>query len=184
MAETAFAQGEPIWDEFDAEYDTTEYHSDWSYYSDGGFFSDEEQAGGDGKRELDPGGIASKEELVGAAREIKKGSEGSGGIGEKTVTGRVVGRPARKKRRLMVDDSGKVACEIVSAPAKVTATVIVPPATTPVKKKFAGENKINGVDKSIDLGKDPAETSPSTDATTSRASMKRKPSTDETAGSP
>jgi len=35
MAVTAFAQGDPICDEYDVDYDTTEYHSGWEYYSDG-----------------------------------------------------------------------------------------------------------------------------------------------------
>lgn len=175
MAETAFAQGEPIWDEFDAEYDATEYHSDWSYYSDGGFFSDEEQAGEDGKKSK-VGSIGAG--LTGATRGVK---EGSGGTGQKMTDVKVAGRPARKRRRLMVvDDNGK------ETPGKVTATVIVPPITTPAKQKSVGdaEEKINGVDQGIYLNKDPSTTNSVADVTTMRAAMKRKPSTDEAAVSP
>lgn len=184
MAETAFAQGEPIWDEFDAEYDTVDYHSDWSYYSDGGFFSDEEHTGeGDinkkstAGREL-PGGVAGARGAT--------GGDVSGGIGEKTTATKVAGRPARKRRRLMVvDESEKVIFENHPTSGKVTSTVIVSSATTPGKKEptESGE-KINEVDKKIDLDKDSAKTSLGVGVAAIRASVKRKPLTDEVPVSP
>lgn len=178
MAETAFAQGEPIWDEFDAEYDTAEYHSDWSYYSDGGFFSDEEQTG--------EGGGKKKKSTVG--QEVKgRVTEGvGGGTGEKMTAAKVAGRPARKRRRLMVaDESEKGTLESAPTPGKVTSTVIVPPATTPVKKKHTElGGKVNEVDKKIGPDKDSAKTSLGAGVAAIRASMKRKPSTDEVPVSP
>lgn len=183
MAETAFAQGEPIWDEFDAEYDTADYHSDWSYYSDGGFFSDEEHTGQEDMKKKStagqevPGGVAGAR---GAREDV------SGGIGEKTTAAKVAGRPARKRRRLMVvDESEKVAFESAPTSGKVTSTVIVPPATTPTKKKPTelGDN-INEVDKKIDLDKDSAKTSLGAGVSAIRASVKRKPLTDEVPVSP
>lgn len=178
MAETAFAQGEPIWDEFDAEYDMADYHSDWSYYSDGGFFSDEEPEE-EGKKKSTAGRMMGTGGVVGGS--------GSGGTGEKTTAAKVSGRPARKRRRLMVvDESEKGALESTSTPGKVTSTVIVPSVTTPVKKKPTKlEGKANEVDKKIGPNKDsPVKTSSGTDVATIRASMKRKPSTDEVPVSP
>lgn len=181
MAETAFAQGEPIWNEFDAEYDTAEYHSDWSYYSDGGFFSDEEHTGEEEMK---------KKKKSTAGQEVPGGVMGvtdvGGGAGEKTTAGKVAGRPARKRRRLMVvDESEKGVLESALTPGKVTSTVIVPSVTTPTKKKPTelGE-KLNEVDKKIDPDKDSAKTSSETGIAAIRASMKRKPSTDEAPVSP
>lgn len=179
MAETAFAQGEPIWDEFDAEYDTAEYHSDWSYYSDGGFFSDEEQTREEGgkKKKSTVGQVVAG---VGVTECV------SGGTGEKTTAAKVAGRPARKRRRLMVvDESEKETLESGPTPGKVTSTVIVPPVTTPVKKKPTElGGKVNEVDKKIGPDKDSAKTSLGAGVAAIRASMKRKPSTDEVPVSP
>lgn len=181
MAETAFAQGEPIWDEFDAEYDTAEYHSDWSYYSDGGFFSDEEHTG---KEDMKKKSTAGQEVPGGVARGAT-GRDISGGIGEKMTAAKVAGRPARKRRRLMVvDESEKVVFESAPTSGKVTSTVIVPSVTTPVKKPAELEEKFNEVGKKIDLDKDSAKTSLGTGVAAIRASVKRKPLTDEVPVSP
>ncbi|CUS08369.1 unnamed protein product [Tuber aestivum] len=77
MAETAFAQGDPIWDEFDVDYDTTEYHSDWEeYYSDGEFYEEEvvvpSMAGGGGKA----GGVGGKKNEVAGAGVVERGRGG------------------------------------------------------------------------------------------------------------
>lgn len=182
MAETAFAQGEPIWDEFDAEYDTAEYHSDWSYYSDGGFFSDEEQTGEEGGKKKSTAGQG----VMGGVVGIEEVTEGiGGGTGKKTTAAKVAGRPARKRRRLMVvDESEKGALESAPALGKFTSTVIVPPVTTPVKKKSTELGKVNEVDKKICLDKGYAKTNSGPDVAATRASMKRKPSTDEVPLSP
>lgn len=180
MAETAFAQGEPIWNEFDAEYDTAEYHSDWSYYSDGGFFSDEEHTGEEEmKKKKSTAGQGVSGEVMGV-------TDVGGGAGEKTTAAKIAGRPARKRRRLMiVDESEKGVLESAPTPGKATSTVIVPSVTTPTKKKPAelGE-KLNEVDKKIDPDKDSAKTSSEAGIAAIRASMKRKPSTDEAPVSP
>lgn len=180
MAETAFAQGEPIWNEFDAEYDTAEYHSDWSYYSDGGFFSDEEHTG---EEEMKKKKSTAGQEVLG---EVVGVTGVGGGAGEKMTAAKVAGRPARKRRRLMiVDESEKGVPESTSTLGKVTSTVIVPSVTTPTKRKPVelGE-KLNEVDKKIDPDKDSAKTSSGAGVAAIRASMKRKPSTDEAPVSP
>lgn len=181
MAETAFAQGEPIWDEFDAEYDTAEYHSDWSYYSDGGFFSDEEQTGEEGGKKKK----STVGQVVGGVTGAAGVTESVGrGTGEKTTAAKVAGRPARKRRRLITDESEKGALESGPTPGKVTSTVIVPPVTTTVKKKPTELGKVNEVDKMIDPDKDSAKISLGAGVAAIRASMKRKPSTDEVPVSP
>lgn len=176
MAETAFAQGDPVWDEFDAEYDTTEYHSDWSYYSDGGFFSDEEQPPG-------PGGKKKEQDnaVAGAGVNGQVSVNGGTGTGAKVNSG----RPLRKRRKLMVaDESGKRVPESAPMPAhpasaKVTATVIVPPPPTPPKKLPGYARETNGVSKNSPP-KEEDKALAGVDGI--RVAMKRKPSTDETEG--
>ncbi|RPB10473.1 hypothetical protein P167DRAFT_607264 [Morchella conica CCBAS932] len=177
MAETAFAQGDPIWDEFEAEYDTTEYHSDWSYYSDGGFFSDEEKAPvpADNAGKPPTNGGVNTATLDGAGRTESNGKTNS------------TGRPLRKRRKLMVvDESGERLPESAPIPqdqqeqAKVTATVIVPlPPTSPRRLNGSESKKSNGV-----LKEDGKTISSSISVDGLRAAMKRKPSTDEAVISP
>jgi len=143
MAETAFAQGDPIWDEFDVDYDTTEYHSDWEeYYSDGEFYEEEvvvpNMAGG-GKA----GGVDGKKSEVARTGVEERGRVGGGrrmpprkrrkieekGVG---IIGVSVGATVTGIRKDEVEDAGREkegatrVGPIATAGGKKNTTVIVP----------------------------------------------------------
>ncbi|KAH8147670.1 uncharacterized protein LAJ45_08134 [Morchella importuna] len=157
MAETAFAQGDPIWDEFEAD--------------------DEEKAPvpADNAGKPPTNGGVNTATLDGAGRTESNGKTNS------------TGRPLRKRRKLMVvDESGERLPESAPIPqdqqeqAKVTATVIVPlPPTSPRRLNGSESKKSNGV-----LKEDGKTISSSISVDGLRAAMKRKPSTDEAVISP
>ncbi|KAG0633918.1 hypothetical protein HOY80DRAFT_1005595 [Tuber brumale] len=113
MAETAFAQGDPIWDDFDVDYDTTEYHSDWEeYYSDGEFYEEEvvvpNMAGGGGGK---GGGVDGKKSEVVGTGMVERGRGGGPRAGRRM--------PPRKRRKIEEKGVGVVG---VSVGATVVGT--------------------------------------------------------------
>ncbi|CAZ79510.1 unnamed protein product [Tuber melanosporum] len=105
MAETAFAQGDPIWDDFDVDYDTTEYHSDWEeYYSDGEFYEEEvvvpNMAGGGGKG----GGVDGKKSEVVGTGVVERGRGGGPRAGRRM--------PPRKRRKIEEKGVGVVGVSV------------------------------------------------------------------------
>lgn len=188
MAETAFAQGDPIWDEFDVDYDTTEYHSDWEeYYSDGEFYEEEvvvpNMAGGK------TGGVDGKKSEVVRAGMEERGRVGGGrrmpprkrrkieekGVG---VVGVSVGATVTGTGKDEVEDGGREKevttgiSPITAAGGKKNATVIVP---------VAKEEKRNGT---VIVGKEKGGSAKAEqDAEAPKLdTRKRKPSTEENEG--
>jgi len=187
MAETAFAQGDPIWDEFDVDYDTTEYHSDWEeYYSDGEFYEEEVVApnmAGSGRK---AGGVDEKKSEVvrtGAEERVRGGGGGrrmpprkrrkieEKGVG---VVGVSVGATVTGMRNDEVEDGGRAKegttriGPIAAAGGKKNTTVIVP---------VSKEEKRNGT---VIVGKEkggPAKTEQDPEAP-KLDTRKRKPSTE------
>lgn len=139
MAETAFAQGEANWDGFEIAYETAEYHSDWEeYYSDGGFYEDENVVPSIAGKKKVGGGVGGVG--LGNGKGVKVG--GNVGGGSSSIRAKI---PPRKRRKIEDGVPGVRVGEEGDGGKKKgagTAMVIVPVTVKSEDIVVGGEEKV------------------------------------------